>query len=406
MTFQGAIQAHGNPAGWPEVELRSVVRQRKEFEQPDLPLLGVSVASGVRPRTTDDGRQAASLDLSAYKVVHPGDVIMNALGKPHGSIGVSTTAGITSPAYWVLEVSGEVPRFVHYMLRSQHMVNEYQRLGKYLPPNQFDIPWETFRSVAIPLPGLDEQRRIADFLDDQVSFLNRVMDSRERQRILVQERLVANYDALFVGPPRPLKQVLRQSPSYGVLVPRFVDDGGVRFIRIGNLNHLEEPDLMLNQIDAAQSLEYRRTLVKPGDVLVGVVGSIDKSALVPEDLRGANLARAVARLVPTDELPAELLLAWTKTSYYGVLARQATANDTAQPTLNMGDLKNFPIALRTDCKVSELLEKARRAKTSHGELVSALENSLALLQERKRALITAAVTGEFDVSTASGRNVA
>ncbi|MCO6667395.1 hypothetical protein KJZ12_08735 [Cutibacterium avidum] len=68
----------------------------------DLPLLGVSVATGVRLRGGDDGRPAPSLDLSGYKVVEPGDIIMNALGKPHGSIGRSEIRGITSPAYWIL----------------------------------------------------------------------------------------------------------------------------------------------------------------------------------------------------------------------------------------------------------------------------------------------------------------
>ena len=38
--------------------------------------------------------------------------------------------------------------------------------------------------------------------------------------------------------------------------------------------------------------------------------------------------------------------------------------------------------------------------------VAAIQDMRTLLQERKRALITAAVTGEFDVSTASGRNIA
>jgi len=200
MSLEGAVATLGNPAEWPEISLRKLVWQKKDTGHPELELLGVSVAVGVRPRWQGDNRPAASLDLNGYKRVRPGEIVMNALGKPHGSIGRSAQEGITSPAYWVLECTEHADsRFLHYLLRSSHMVNEYQRIGKYLPPNQFDISWDLFRNITVPLPPLEEQRRIADFLDDvEESFGLRV--NLENQGIrLLEERKRALITAAVTG---------------------------------------------------------------------------------------------------------------------------------------------------------------------------------------------------------------
>lgn len=426
MTFQGAIQAHGNPAGWPEVELRSVVRQRKEFEQPDLPLLGVSVASGVRPRTTDDGRQAASLDLSAYKVVHPGDVIMNALGKPHGSIGVSTTAGVTSPAYWVLEVSGEVSRFVHYLLRSPHMVNEYQRLGKYLPPNQFDIPWETFRSVAIPLPGLDEQRRIADFLDDQVSRIDAITEASKGQISLLDERVAEAILSAVRGDDMPDQgtwsglrwlgnvpeswPVLTVGSQFEVLLGKMLDekrnDGtqSVPYLRNTNVQWDRVNVDDLKEMDIAPA-ERHRFLVRRGDLLICEGGQPGRAAIWTgpcEEIyyqKALHRARTRGRSLPR----------WLFYCLRAAVGMNAFAGENGQTTIGhltseqlRGQRLPFPAPSVQGTIVAALDAYQDEAK----HLVAALSWRIKFLQERKGALITAAVTGEFDVSTASGRNFA
>ena len=196
----GAIATWGNQSRWTICKMRDLVRRTKDLGHADLPLLGVSLASGVRPRSTDDGRPAASLDLSGYKRVRPGDIVMNALGKPHGSIGRSSVEGITSPAYWVMETTSFADsRYLHYLLRSEHMVNEYQRLGKYLPPNQFDISWDEFRDIAMPIPPVDEQAQIADFLDDFEESLEEQVALETRGISLLEERKRALITAAVTG---------------------------------------------------------------------------------------------------------------------------------------------------------------------------------------------------------------
>lgn len=171
------------PTDWKKATFRWIFENRRELTSEPLPLLGANLLLGVTERYEGDGRPAASEDLSKYKLVEPGDIIMNPLGKPHGSIGRSGIRGITSPAYWVLRLNDENhnSNFMHYLLRSEMLINEYKRRSKNLPPNQFDLPWEQFRDFEIPLPPSDDQKIIAEYLDIHISKIDSLISLKQQQ---------------------------------------------------------------------------------------------------------------------------------------------------------------------------------------------------------------------------------
>jgi type I restriction enzyme S subunit len=362
--------------------------------------LSVFLNEGVVPRSSrDDNHNQLGSDLEKYQRVLPGDLVFNKLRTWQGGFGVSAHVGVVSPAYLIGRPTGSVvPRYLHHFMRSEPVLAELTRLSKWMPPSQFDIGWDDIRNVVIALPPLDEQRTIADFLDDQVARIDTALAARARQRELAAETRKARLAALFsVGEDRKLRSLLIERPCYGVLVPRFVDSGGVSFIRVGDLGKLDAANTELPQIEPGQSAEYGRTVVEAGDLLVSVVGSIDKAAVVPVHRAGSNVARAVSRLRPVSESVARSLHAWMQTEAYLDQARLATGGDTAQPTLNMSDLSDFRIRLSDPdavaVRAAEIIAEARVTD-------SALTRSIDLLNEYKRSLITAAVTGELDVMTA------
>ena len=176
ITDISVFDLHKFPKHWKMSEFRWILPEVNETTEVALPLLGANIHLGVTERFEGDGRPSASEDLSKYKLVREGDIIMNPLGKPHGSIGRSHKNGITSPAYWILRVneSENSSRYFHYLLRSSMMISEYVRRSKNLPPNQFDLPWEQFRKIELPIPPLSEQLLIADYLDRNISIFNKL----------------------------------------------------------------------------------------------------------------------------------------------------------------------------------------------------------------------------------------
>jgi type I restriction enzyme S subunit len=188
--------------------------------------------------------------------------------------------------------------------------------------------------------------------------------------------------------------LLAARPSYGVLVPRYVDEAeGVSFVRVGDLLNLT-PERPMLAILPEQADEYSRTKIVGGEVLLGVVGKMGQAALAPQWLAGANVARAVAVLRCKDPAVAPLLCAWLGSSEFLYQAELATSGDSIQPTLGMKDLARFDINLPTDSNAAvDLTSRLAKIDT----LVDETERFIELSKERRAALITAAVTGQIDV---------
>jgi len=128
----------------------------------------------------------------------------------------------------------------------------------------------------------------------------------------------------------PLKPI-----AYGVLVPGPDVETGIPFVRIADLSldsPASKPEKSISQEVEAQ---FQRTRLEGGEILMGVVGSIGKLGVAPKTWAGANIARAICRIVPADSGLNEFVLFLLQTKFM----QEGFAGDTrtlAQPTLNVG----------------------------------------------------------------------
>lgn len=423
MTLNGAVAFHGNSARWPEVALRAFLRRTERVGKTNLPLLGVGLHEGVRQRDDNDGRPAASEDLSGYKIVQEGDVVMNRLGKPHGSVGVSPWRGITSPAYWVMEIDRNRahPAFIHHLLRSKHMVREYERLGKYMPPNQFDISWDTFRSIEVPLPSLDEQWRIADFLDAETARIDALMARRLAQTSALSELELARIGEhlggvdLSTGRTETGWRWLPSIPNGWCIGPvyayfdvqlgkmlnaeRASGESQQAYLRNANVHWygIDTEDMATMAFESHEQLRYG---VQAGDLLVCEGGAgVAEAAVWDGRSSPCFYQKSLHRVRAASHLPVEWLMYWLRfAKAAGVF--DADGNLATIPHLTGEQLAEYRIPIPRDGhrRVAELSSEIAAIRQTQIELAFAD----ALLSERRQALITTAVTGQVDVTTASG----
>ncbi|MFE3855134.1 restriction endonuclease subunit S [Streptomyces griseorubiginosus] len=315
---------------------------------------------------------------------------------------------VFSTGFAVLEASTLIDsRFLAHYCRSQDFIDEVvaRSVGVSYPAiNAADIG-----NLPIALPGTEEQRRIADFLDAETARIDGLDASRSVQLKLLSDRERAMLDLSFQearsGAPTRLKYLFSVRPRYGVLVPAFTDDG-VPFIRVNDLLDLEGRADGLRKIPSDLSAQYARSVVRPGDLLMSVVGTLGRAAIAPASLAGANIARAVCSMRFMPDVDVQLVKAWLGTSFFHEQALVATSTDTAQPTLGMEDLGNFSLNWPSDPQERKhMIREISRIQSSMRSLREKLERQKSVLTERRQALITAAVTGQIDVSTASGRGI-
>jgi type I restriction enzyme S subunit len=409
VTLQGSVAVHGNRSEWPETALRSFLRQTDRTGETDLPLLGVGLYAGVHERDDNDGRPAASEDLSSYKIVQAGDVVMNRLGKPHGSVGVSLRRGITSPAYWVMEIDRNraYPPFVHHLLRSKHMVREYERLGKYMPPNQFDISWDAFRSIEVPFPPLDEQRRIADFLDAETGRIDQLTALQHMVEISVEARTIAQLDLKIdeltriygTLPFRRMIWTIEQgiSPQCDNF-PAGPEDWGVLKVSAVKNGAFSEGE---NKQLPADIQPERRYEIRSGDLLITRANTpqlVGAGAVVDSPRPKLMLCDKIFRIVTTGDLmPEFLVLVSLGTRIRAMCAEASHGASQSMANLKTEEIKRWPIPAAPLSVQQATVKELSAAREHAAALTSAIDDQLALLMERRQALITAAVTGGISV---------
>jgi type I restriction enzyme S subunit len=177
------------PKHWEQRALWTLSNVRVERNPGDLPLLSIFLDRGVI-RYEEGGGQvhAPSLDLSNYQVVHRGDFVLNNQQAWRGSVGVSPHNGIISPAYIVLQMSQNLDSsFANYLMRSRSLVDQFVAASKGVGDIQRQVFWPFLRYVQVPLPKMDEQRGIVDYLASETRPLNHAIARAEREIELLGE---------------------------------------------------------------------------------------------------------------------------------------------------------------------------------------------------------------------------
>ena len=164
------------PKGWKTVPMWTIATRKDRKGFPEAELLSVYREYGViRKSDRDDNHNVESEDLSGYKFVKKGDLVLNKMKTWQGSLGVSPYDGIVSPAYFTCELSSNVfGSFIHYLLRSQPYIAMYAAASKGIRVGQWDLPYEEFREMPVLLPPMEVQQRIAAFLEAKIEVIDNV----------------------------------------------------------------------------------------------------------------------------------------------------------------------------------------------------------------------------------------
>lgn len=178
---QGITQLSELPQNWKLVRFRHAFRIIKRTYNPDVELLSVYLQKGVIPHSEGGGQvHKPSEDLSGYQEVAPGDFVLNNQQAWRGSVGVSPISGNTSPAYVVARFTRDFePRYMNYLLRSPIMVSQYELASRGVGDIQRQLHLTSLKQTLIPFPPLEEQRKIANFLDTEVGQIDKLLEKQD-----------------------------------------------------------------------------------------------------------------------------------------------------------------------------------------------------------------------------------
>lgn len=410
------------PSRWTVAPLGTCFFERSEtVSDADFAPLSVTKA-GVVPQLD----HVAKTDNNANrKLVREGDFVINSRSDRKGSAGLSKLDGSVSVVYTVLTPRPSLDgRFTHHLLRSTAFQEEFYRWGSGIVADLWSTRYSAMKNIPLAIPPLEEQRAIADYLDQELAQIDALVAKQEEFIGLLKERRVAVRSALATQSQGTNSVLVPTDLEWAPAVPaewRVVPLTSIAKLESGHTPSRTHPEwwddvyipwISLNDVSALSEEEYISETVN----LISDLGMANSSArLLPAGTvvlsRDATIGRSAIMKVPMatsqhfadwvcgpDLSPRYLWLLFTSAmqQYFNSLT-----DGTTIKTIGMGDLRSFKIPLPSLDEQERIVSRAHNVTTRIDALIAKAAEHIALAKERRSALISAAVTGQFDVRTAT-----
>lgn len=186
------------PQHWDVVRNMALFAHRVEAGMPGLPVLQVSLRSGVTVEELDQFGRPKKLidDATKYKQVYARDLAYNTMRMWQGAVGVAPIHGLVSPAYVVLRPrSNTNPEFYDLVFHTEVYKQQVNRQSTGIVSDRNRLYWDSFKQMAnVSLP-LNEQEEVVASIQNQTKGLDMTVSRLEREIELLREyrtRLVAD----------------------------------------------------------------------------------------------------------------------------------------------------------------------------------------------------------------------
>ncbi|MEV0015187.1 restriction endonuclease subunit S [Streptomyces tendae] len=394
-------------------------------------LRAANVKDGVLDLTDVKEMNFAPSEQQTFSL-RPGDVLIT---EGSGSI-----SAVGASAVWRGEIDGVVcfqntllrlrprddradGRFLEWWARSAFGSGVFASVAS--GANIYHISAERVRALPIELPPVEEQRRIADFLDAETARIDGLVNAEQRVLDRLAERRTAGVVAAVSGSehtrrrastlawlesiPESWQEVRiglmarmgsghtpsRSHPEWwGDCTIPWITTGEVKQVRDDRLEDLHETREKISELGLANSAAE---LHAKGTVFLCRTASAGYSGVM-----GSDMATSQDFVTWTcgPRLNPYFLLWCLRAMRSDLLGRLAMGS--THKTIYVPDLQMLRIPVPSLVEQGEIVDAIRRQNSRIDNLTDKVRRQVELLTERRQALITAAVTGQFDVSTASG----
>lgn len=327
--------------------------------------------------------------VSSSKFAFPVGAILYGKLRPNlGKVALAPTSGVCSTDILPVLAGPDVePRFLHRFLASPGVVAEATRLasGANLPRLS---PTQLAR-LRVPLPPLNEQRRIADVLDRADALRAKRRETLARLDELTQSSFQRRFELTSTPEPRPLGGCLVGTPRNGLYKPASQYGTGVRIVRIDSFSPGATIDpAVLKRVSVSED-ELMRWQVGPGTVLINRVNSlthIGKAGLVPELDEPLIFESNMMAVTPAPDelLPEFLVAALTRPAARRQFRRRARPA-VNQASVNQRDVSQITVPvppIEEQRRFVEFLHSVRAARRARHAHLALLDELFASLQQR------------------------
>ena len=381
------------PASWEVMPNKALIRKKKVSvgsKADEYPLLSLT-KGGVIVRNLDEGGKFPE-NFDSYQQVSVGDLVTCLFDVPETprTIGLSPHNGMITGAYDVFEFTERVnPRYFEYYYLA---LDDRKGLSYFYSGLRNVIRTPVFLSIPMPVPPIDEQKAIADFLDRELAQIDALIEkqnllvtaAKSRMAALIESQIWAN-----AGSDGTSAQSVRFGAYVSLISEKSEHDNAVFLDQIESWTGRRTlVEVELDNTEASSiGMKFR-----PGDVLFGKLRPyLAKVWLADSEGVAFGDIYVLRSKVLTSEYVKYLLLS---ERVIGLI--DSTSYGTKMPRANWDAIKTIRIPLPDENKQREIVTKLDAQSVWTSQAIEKLHSLNRDLVERRQSLISAAVTGKID----------
>ncbi len=411
-------RAGGNPLpqAWVNTPLESILlsivgggtpsKSNPGFYEGDIPWMSVKDMNKHILTDTQDHISQEAVDNSSTNVIPAGTPII----ATRMSLGKIVVAGFDSAINQDLKAL-----FPASDVSTGYLIHWYRSKGRDIEnlgtgTTVKGIRLEVLKALSFPLAPLAEQKVIAEKLDTLLAQvdttkarLERIPDiiKRFRQSVLaaaVSGKLTETISTQLVNQEVvKFEDILRDKKhlSYGVLKPGDFDPNGVPMLRVMDIGEWGSyNDTEIFNIDPSLANEYKRTTLETGDIVLSVMATIGRPAVVPRELHGANVNRALAVIkLRGDVLPKYIELQLLSPHFQSAFVEKQIGS--AQKRINLSDLREFNIWIPEREKQAQIVSRVEELFVFADSIEQKAAAALERVNNLTQSILAKAFRGEL-----------
>jgi type I restriction enzyme S subunit len=416
------------PAHWEVRRNGRLFAQRNETGFAGLPILEVSLRTGVRVRDFENSdRKQVMTDRDKYKRAAKGDLAYNMMRMWQGAVGIAPVDGLVSPAYVVARPLPEAHgRYFSYLFRTDAYMNEVDKYSRGIVKDRNRLYWDDFKQMPSAFPPPEEQRSIAAFLDGNGRVINRAIRAKQKLiKLLEEQKQAIIHRAVTRGldPNVRLKpsgvEWLGDVPEHWEVVrlkevtsaieqgwspqcdAQSASDDQWGILKVGCVNRDAFDESQNKKLPAA--LEPMPALeVRDGDILVSRANTrelLGLAAVAINPRPKLMLCDKLFRLRPRNARADARFLVYAirqRTSRAQIESSTNGASDSMQ-NIGQGVIRNLQLSMPPLEEQRQILASLEAQTSSLADGVSRAQREISLLREYRTRLIADVVTGKLDV---------
>jgi len=380
---------------------------------------------GIKIKDIESGEGQLSMDYSKYQRVYPGEFAMNHMDLLTGYVDISNYDGVTSPDYRVFSVRDKhsfYSRYYLYLLQDGYKQRRFFHLGQGSAHlGRWRLPTEAFNEIVYPCPSLTEQIHIASFLDHETAKIDNLIEKQQQLIELLKEKrqaVISHAVTKGLNPDTPMKdsgvEWLGEVPEHWRInslnhvlaaigdvdhyMPQSVDDG-IPYVMTGDLTEFVS-GIEFSKCKQVNLRDYLKLSKKIktclGDVIMARYATIGTVSYVDID-KVFLVSYSCVTIKPNLSKVLGLYLYYYFKSNSFLQGIQYQVNTNTQGNVGINDLSKMKIVLPSIKEQEEIIAHLQMNLEQLDDLSTKSTQAINLIQERRTALISAAVTGKIDV---------